>query len=91
MVGRYVIIQMDNGEGVPLNLKEVRAYGLQGARLGVDARCLFFIKNTKESSNSKAFVFEAVARADNFENGVISLIKNLRTRNKHLILTVTKE
>jgi len=30
VVGRYVIIQMDNGEGVPLNLKEVRAYGLQG-------------------------------------------------------------
>ena len=70
MVGRYVIIQMDNGDGVPLNLKEVRAYGLQGARLGADARCLFFIKNTKESSNSKAFVYEAVACADNFENGV---------------------
>merc|ERR1711872_145201 len=25
--GRYVIIQMDNGEGVPLNLREVRAFG----------------------------------------------------------------
>ena len=27
MSGRYVIVQMDNGEGIPLNLKEVRAFG----------------------------------------------------------------
>ena len=28
--GRYVIVQMDNGEGVPLSLKEVRSYGIKG-------------------------------------------------------------
>merc|ERR1712018_809842 len=27
MSGRYVIVQMDNGESTPLNLKEVRAFG----------------------------------------------------------------
>ena len=30
MSGRYVIVQMDNGEGVPLSLKEVRSYGIKG-------------------------------------------------------------
>ena len=30
MSGRYVIVQMDNGEGIPLNLKEVRAFGSAG-------------------------------------------------------------
>ena len=33
MSGRYVIVQMDNGEDVPLNLKEVRVYGQAGRRL----------------------------------------------------------
>ena len=28
--GRYVIVQMDNGEGVPLNLREVMAFGGKG-------------------------------------------------------------
>ena len=28
--GRYVIVQMDNGEGVHLNLREVRAFGPKG-------------------------------------------------------------
>ena len=27
MSGKYVIVQMDNGEDVPLNLKEVTAFG----------------------------------------------------------------
>ena len=31
--GRFVIVQMDNGEDVPLNLKEVRVYGQVGRRL----------------------------------------------------------
>jgi len=33
MSGRYVIVQMDNGVGVPLNLKEVRAFGAKGELL----------------------------------------------------------
>ena len=28
--GRYVIVQMDNGEGVPLNLREVMAFEMKG-------------------------------------------------------------
>ena len=32
--GRYVIVQMDNGVGVPLNLKEVRAFGANGETVG---------------------------------------------------------
>ena len=28
--GRYVIVQMDNGEGVPLNLREVMAFEKKG-------------------------------------------------------------
>ena len=28
--GRYVIVQMDNGEGVHLNLREVMAFGPKG-------------------------------------------------------------
>ena len=28
--GRYVIVQMDNGEDVPLNLREVMAFGEKG-------------------------------------------------------------
>jgi len=31
--GRYVIVQMDNGVGVPLNLKEVKAFGAKGELL----------------------------------------------------------
>ena len=27
-IGRYLIVQMDNGQGVPLNLKEVAAFGV---------------------------------------------------------------
>ena len=34
MSGRYVIVQMDNGVGVPLNLKEVRAFGANGETVG---------------------------------------------------------
>ena len=30
MSGRYVIVQMDNGEGVHLNLREVMAFGPKG-------------------------------------------------------------
>ena len=30
MSGRYVIIQMDNGEDLPLNLIEVMAFGPKG-------------------------------------------------------------
>ena len=30
MSGRYVIVQMDNGEGVSLNLREVIAFGKKG-------------------------------------------------------------
>ena len=26
-IGRYVIVQMNNGEKIPLNLKEVKAFG----------------------------------------------------------------
>ena len=33
LLGRYVIVQMDNGVGVPLNLKEVRAFGAKGETL----------------------------------------------------------
>ena len=32
--GRYVIVQMDNGEGVPLSLKEVKAFGVKGETPG---------------------------------------------------------
>ena len=36
LLGRYVIVQMDNGEDVALNLKEVRAFGTQGETLGTE-------------------------------------------------------
>ena len=32
MTGRYVVVQMDNGEGVWLNLREVMAFGERGKR-----------------------------------------------------------
>ena len=32
LTGRYVIVQMDNGDDVPLNLKEVRVYGNAGRK-----------------------------------------------------------
>ena len=31
--GRYVIVQMDNGEDTPLNLNEVMAFGVKGETL----------------------------------------------------------
>ena len=37
--GRYVIVQMDNGEGVPLNLKEVVAFGETGETPGAEMYC----------------------------------------------------
>ena len=30
--GRYVIVQMDNGEGASLNLREVMAFGEKGEK-----------------------------------------------------------
>jgi len=33
MSGRYVIVQIDNGEGLPLSLREVRAFGVKGELL----------------------------------------------------------
>ena len=33
--GRYVTVLMNNGDNVPLNLKEVRAYGKAGRRFGL--------------------------------------------------------
>ena len=30
LLGRYVIVQMDNGDNVPLNLREVVAFGEAG-------------------------------------------------------------
>ena len=33
--GRYVTVLMNNGDNVPLNLKEVRAYGKTGRRFGL--------------------------------------------------------
>lgn len=30
LLGRYVIVQMDNGDNVPLNLREVIAFGEAG-------------------------------------------------------------
>ena len=32
MSGRYVIVQMDNGEGAFLNLREVMAFGEKGEK-----------------------------------------------------------
>ena len=37
--GRYVIVQMDNGEGVPLNLREVMAFGEKGETLTGEVLC----------------------------------------------------
>ena len=39
MSGRFVIVQMDNGVGVPLNLKEVRAFGMKGETRGEKENC----------------------------------------------------
>ena len=39
MSGRYVIVQMDNDEGVPLNLREVMAFGEKGETLTGEVLC----------------------------------------------------
>ena len=41
--GRYVIVQMDNGEGVPLNLREVTAFGDKGETSRAEICCLDLI------------------------------------------------
>ena len=49
--GRYLIVQMDNGEGVSLNLREVMAFGMNG----------------KSPTASHALMYKAVPHADNSE------------------------
>ena len=39
--GRYVIVQMDNGEDVPLNLREVMAFGGKGETPSSELHCCF--------------------------------------------------
>ena len=49
MSGRYVVVQMDNGEGVPLNLREVMAFGEKGETPRSELHyCQGFIKNEKK-------------------------------------------
>ena len=37
MSGRYVIVQMSNGENTPLNLKEVKAFGGSTGIIAINA------------------------------------------------------
>ena len=49
MSGRYVVVQIDNGEGVPLNLREVIAFGKKGKTSRSELYCCQgFVKNEKK-------------------------------------------
>ena len=49
MSGRYVVVQIDNGEGVPLNLREVMAFGKKGETSRSELYCCQgFVKNEKK-------------------------------------------
>ena len=49
MSGRYVIVQMDNGEGASLNLREVMAFGEKGEAPRSELHCCQgFVKNEKK-------------------------------------------
>ena len=61
--GRYVTVLMNNGDNVPLNLKEVRAYGKAGRRFGLYVRLQTAVicRLKKTTSISDFFLVAALA------------------------------
>ena len=52
MSGRYVIVQMNNGENTPLNLKEVKAFGRPGNNTQLNIVINFLAVQTESVDSS---------------------------------------